>query len=126
MKTPFERIGGDATVKLLVERFYDLMELEPAYHGIRHLHPQSLTGSREKLYQFLSGWLGGPPLYVNLYGHPRLRARHMHVTIGIDERDQWLSCMSQAMRDVGIDEKIQQELQRAFFKTADFMRNVEG
>jgi hemoglobin len=124
MKTHYETIGGDGVVKQLVERFYDLMQLESAYLGIRTLHPQNLDGSRTKLYQFLSGWLGGPPLYVDLYGHPRLRARHMHVSIGEAERDQWVSCMTQAMNEIGVEEKLRKELQQAFFKTADFMRNA--
>jgi hemoglobin len=124
MKTHYETIGGNDVVKQMVERFYDLMQLEPAYAGIRSVHPQSLDGSREKLYQFLSGWLGGPPLYVELYGHPRLRARHMHVSIGESERDQWVACMTQAMSEIGVEEKLRKELQQAFYKTADFMRNT--
>lgn len=124
MKTHYETLGGNDVVKQMVERFYDLMQLEPAYAGIRNLHPQNLSGSREKLYQFLSGWLGGPPLYVDLYGHPRLRARHMHVAIGEAERDQWVACMTQAMNEIGVEEKLRRELQQAFYKTADFMRNT--
>jgi hemoglobin len=124
MKTHYETIGGNDIVKRLVERFYDLMQLEPAYAGIRNLHPQNLDGSREKLYQFLSGWLGGPQLYVERYGHPRLRARHMHVSIGESERDQWMGCMTQAMNEIGVHEKMRKELQQAFYKTADFMRNA--
>ncbi len=124
MKTHYETIGGNDVVKQMVERFYDLMQLEPAYAGIRNVHPQSLDGSREKLFQFLSGWLGGPPLYVDVYGHPRLRARHMHVAIGESERDQWVACMTQAMHETGVEEKLRKELQQAFYKTADFMRNT--
>jgi hemoglobin len=124
MKTHYDTIGGNDVVKQMVEHFYDLMQLEPAYAGIRSVHPQSLDGSREKLYQFLSGWLGGPPLYVELYGHPRLRARHMHVSIGESERDQWVACMTQAMNEIGVEEKLRKELQQAFYKTADFMRNT--
>jgi hemoglobin len=124
MKTHYDSIGGNDVVKQLVERFYDLMQLESAYAGIRALHPQNLDGSREKLYQFLSGWLGGPPLYVDRYGHPRLRARHMHVAIGEAERDQWMACMTQSMNEIGVEEKLRKELQQAFYKTADFMRNA--
>ncbi|MGB8855570.1 MAG: group II truncated hemoglobin [Burkholderiales bacterium] len=123
MKTHYESIGGAAVVKQLVERFYDLMQLETAYSEIRRLHPYNLDASREKLYQFLSGWLGGPPLYVEKYGHPRLRARHLHVAIGEVERDQWISCMMQAMNEIGVDGKLRNDLQQAFYKTADFMRN---
>lgn len=121
--TPFEVLGGDAGVRALVDRFYDLMELDPDYAGIRRLHPERLDGSREKLYLFLSGWLGGPPLYVERHGHPRLRARHLPFPIATTERDQWLACMQRAMTDVGVPEGLAQELMAAFFKTADWMRN---
>ena len=79
--------------------------------------------SREKLFLFLSGWFGGPDLYVQKYGHPRLRARHLPFSTGIEERDQWIYCMRQAMSDVGLDARLQEELHQAFFRTADFMRN---
>jgi hemoglobin len=75
---------------------------------------------------FVSGWLGGPQLYVEQYGHPRLRQRHLPFAIGESERDQWMNCMIQAMQDVGLEEGLREELQRAFWKTADFMRNKEG
>lgn len=123
MKTHYESIGGAEVVKQLVERFYDLMQLETAYSEIRRLHPHNLDASREKLYQFLSGWLGGPPLYVEKYGHPRLRARHLHVSIGEVERDQWISCMMQSMNEIGVEGKLHSDLQQAFYKTADFLRN---
>jgi hemoglobin len=119
-------LGGDAGVRGLVDRFYDLMELEPAYAGIRRLHPSSLDGSREKLHAFLSGWLGGPDLYVQRHGHPRLRARHLPYAIGIAERDQWLACMRQAMDECGIDRALEDRLSAAFFNTADWMRNRGG
>lgn len=117
------RVGGDEKVRELVDRFYDLMQLEPAYAGIRALHAPDLTHARDKLYWFLSGWLGGPQHYVERFGHPRLRARHLPFTIGESERDQWMNCMIQAMAEVGIDPALSQELRAAFFKTADFMRN---
>jgi hemoglobin len=75
--TPFDRLGGEPGVRTLVDRFYDLMDLEPAYAGIRTLHPADLQGSRDKLFWFLCGWLGGPDLYIQRFGHPRLRARHL-------------------------------------------------
>jgi truncated hemoglobin YjbI len=84
-------------VRALVDRFYDLMDLEPAYAGIRALHPPTLDGSRDKLFWFLCGWLGGPNHYIERFGHPRLRARHLPYAIGIAERDQWMACMLQAM-----------------------------
>ena len=89
--TPYERLGGEAAVRKLVDRFYDLMDALPEARGIRELHPPDLAGSRDKLFKFLSGWLGGPPLYVEEYGHPRLRARHLPFPIGEAERDAWLT-----------------------------------
>jgi hemoglobin len=121
--TPFERLGSQAGVRALVDRFYDLMDLEPAYAGIRALHPQALDGSRDKLYWFLCGWLGGPDLYVQRFGHPRLRARHLPYTIGIAERDQWMACMLQAMDEQGVDAALAERLAHSFFGTADWMRN---
>lgn len=124
--TPYELLGGEAGVRQLVDRFYDLMDAVPEYHLIRKLHPQDLAGSRDKLYRFLSGWLGGPGLYVEKYGQPMLRARHLPFPIGIAERDAWLACMLQAMEDVGVEEKLRANLLKAFFGTADWMRNREG
>lgn len=121
--TPYAAIGGEAVVRALVERFYDLMDLEPAFAGIRGLHPDTLDGSREKLFLYLSGWLGGPPLYVEKHGHPMLRARHLPFPIGIAERDAWLACMLQAMEDTGVEESLRMALLKAFFGTADWMRN---
>ena len=123
---PFDRLGGEPGVRALVDRFYDLMELEPAFAGIRALHPGELEGSRDKLHWFLCGWLGGPNLYIERFGHPRLRARHLPYAIGIAERDQWMACMMQAMQDLGVDETLAQRLSEAFFGTADWMRNKGG
>ena len=124
--TPYDLIGGEEKVRALIARFYDLMDHDPDYYGIRKLHPASLNGSREKLFMFLTGWLGGPPLYEQAYGHPRLRARHMHVAIGISERDQWMACMTRAMVDIGVEGKLRERLVQSFMKTADFMRNRVG
>lgn len=121
--TPYEVLGGDTAVRSLVDRFYDLMDLEPAYQGLRALHPAALDGSRDKLYWFLSGWLGGPGLYEERHGHPRLRARHLPYPIGIAERDQWLACMGQAMTDCAVDPALAERLAESLFKTADWMRN---
>jgi hemoglobin len=122
----FSLLGGEPAVRALVDRFYDLMDLEPAYAGIRRLHPGTLDGSRDKLHWFLCGWLGGPDLYVQRFGHPRLRARHLPYEIGIAERDQWLACMTQAMQECGIEASLAERLAAAFFNTADWMRNKGG
>jgi hemoglobin len=116
-------MGGEAPVRALVERFYDLMELDPAYSRLRAVHGSSLESAREKLFQFLSGWLGGPPLYTDRYGHPMLRARHLPFAIGTVERDQWMACMKQAMQELELPPKLRAHLEGAFFKTADWMRN---
>jgi len=121
--TPYAQLGGDTGVRRLVDRFYDLMDAVPEYHGIRKLHPQDLSTSRDKLYLFLSGWLGGPPLYVEKYGHPMLRARHLPFAIGVAERDAWLACMLQAMEDTAVEETLRMALLKAFYGTADWMRN---
>lgn len=124
--TTYETIGGEATVGKLADRFYELMDTVPQFAELRAMHPPSLAGSRDKLFKFLSGWFGGPDLFVEEYGHPRLRARHMPFSIGTQERDQWVACMVLAMEDVGIEEDIRKVLLNNFFNTADFMRNKEG
>ncbi len=121
--TPFEWIGGEARIKALVERFYDLMDLEPGYAELRASHGSTLDDARQKLFWFLCGWLGGPDHYVERFGHPRLRARHMPFAIGILERDQWLACMDQAMGEVGVDADLRTRLNASFYQTADWMRN---
>ena len=126
MTSPYEVLGGEAAVRGLVDRFYDLMDLEPAFAGIRVLHPGDLAGSRDKLFWFLSGWLGGPDLYQSRFGHPRLRARHLPYAIGIAERDQWMACMVQAMQEQALDPALAQRLAESFFGTADWMRNKGG
>jgi len=125
-KTPFEWIGGEEKVKVLVEHFYDLMDLEPAYADLRRAHGSDLARARQNLFWFLCGWLGGPPHYESRFGHPRLRARHMPFAIGTRERDQWLACMDQAMGDVGIDAQLRARLNESFYQTADWMRNTPG
>jgi hemoglobin len=121
--TPYERLGGEKAVQELVDRFYDLMDEREDFLILRQLHAKSLRISREKLFLFLSGWLGGPNLYLEKYGHPRLRARHLPFSIGVEERDQWLQCMHMAMDQMCLEEALQKELFQAFSNTADFMRN---
>jgi hemoglobin len=119
----FQLLGGETVVRTLVDRFYDLMDLDAAYAALRALHPTTLEGARDKLFWFLCGWLGGPNHYSDRYGHPRLRARHLPFAIGIAERDAWLACMAQAMREMEFAPELQQRLIQAFHGTADWMRN---
>lgn len=121
--SPYERLGGEQAVRKLVDRFYDLMESLPEARQIRALHPADLAGSRDKLFKFLSGWLGGPQLYVAEYGHPRLRARHLPFPIGEKERDAWLRCMDQALAETEMDELLRGHLLQSLRNTADHMRN---
>jgi len=125
-RTPYVILGGEAVVRRLVDTFYDQMDEDPDYFVIRKLHAQSLTGSREKFYKFLTGWLGGPPLYTDEFGHPRLRMRHMPYPIGSIERDQWMTCMASAMDAVGVEAEMKARLIGSFANTADWMRNKEG
>ena len=125
-QTIYQQIGGEQTLRSLVGRFYELMDALPEAAGIRALHPETLDSSREKLFMFLSGWMGGPPLYIERFGHPRLRSRHLPFPIGEVERDQWLMCMNKALAEIGIDPILRQQLSLSFAQLADFMRNREG
>ena len=122
-ETPFAWIGGESQVHALVDRFYDLMDLEPDYAALRAAHGTELANAREKLKMFLTGWLGGPQRYTEQFGHPRLRMRHMPFSIGIAERDQWVACMDQAMQETAIDDALRTRLKESFMQTADWMRN---
>ncbi|MEO8332873.1 MAG: group II truncated hemoglobin [Gallionella sp.] len=124
--THYQRIGGEEKVRALVQRFYQSMDELPEAYGIRKLHAQDLQGATDKLFKFLCGWMGGPQLYVEQYGHPMLRRRHLPFSIGAAERDQWLLCMGQALNEVVDDAELCQELAAAFAKVADHMRNREG
>jgi hemoglobin len=126
--TPFQWIGGEANVKAMVERFYDLMDLDASYGALRTAHPGPLDNARQKTFWFLCGWLGGPQYYTEKFGHPMLKMRHMPQqtgggAIGIKERDQWLACMDQAMVETGVDDELRERLNTSFFQTADWMRN---
>lgn len=120
----FEALGGETGLRALVDGFYDLMDRDPAYARLRRLHPAELHGSRDKLHWFLCGWTGGPDHFVQRFGHPRLRARHLPYAIGIVERDQWLACMDGALRARALPADLHQRLLAALFQTADWMRNT--
>ena len=120
---PYDALGGEPFVRRLVDRFYDLMEEVPEAREIRELHPADLGESRQKLFEFLSGWLGGPQLYVQKHGHPRLRMRHFRVPIASSGRDQWMLCMTRALEELVPDVELRGALIRAFAGVADHMRN---
>ena len=124
--TPYELLGGDAGIRRLVERFYDLMDSSPEARAVRALHAVSLKASREKLYLYLTGWTGGPPVYEQMYGHPQLRMRHFPFSIGTTERDQWLWCMDQALAEHEMPDALRAQLGERLHALADHMRNREA
>lgn len=125
MKTAYEQIGGEPVLRLLIKRFYEIMSELPEAQGIRKMHPADISTSEEKLFMFMSGWLGGPDLFVEKFGHPRMRARHFPFKIGKSERDQWMICMVNAFDDVKIPEPIRSELLHSLLNLADHMRNQQ-
>jgi hemoglobin len=119
----YQLIGGEAAIRRLVDRFYALMNELPEARTIRALHAADLTPAKERLFMFLSGWLGGPPLYAERFGPPRLRQSHQTFPIGEAERDAWMLCMTRALDEVVTDATLRTQLTQSFFKTADFLRN---
>jgi hemoglobin len=119
----YDLIGGEAKLRALVDRFYDIMDLSPEAKDIRAYHAKSLVQSREKLFMFLSGWSGGPGLYMEKHGHPRLRMRHNPFSIGERERDQWLWCMNKALDESDLLPTVKEHLRARFAEMADFLRN---
>lgn len=121
--TPYEQLGGDAGIRKIVDRFYDLMDTAPEAALVRALHARSLKASRDKLHLFLTGWTGGPPVYVEKFGHPRLRMRHFPFSIGIQARDEWLWCMDKALDEHEMPGELREDLRRKLHALADHMRN---
>jgi len=121
--THYQRIGGADKVRALVHRFYQIMDELPESYGIRKMHAEDLQNSEDKLFKYLTGWMGGPQLYIQEYGHPMLRRRHLPFAISVSERDQWLLCMNKGLQEVVADEVLRKELATAFAGVADHMRN---
>ncbi|MCE1186393.1 MAG: group II truncated hemoglobin [Rhodocyclales bacterium] len=121
--TPYTEFGGEAAIQNLVHRFYTLMDTLPEAWELRQMHPADLAGSEQKLFMYLSGWLGGPPLFEQAFGHPRLRARHMPFAIDSQARDQWLMCMDLALKECIPAGPLRDKIQEAIVGLADHMRN---
>ena len=119
----YELLGGEAGIRRIVDRFYDIMDTAPEAANVRALHARSLKASREKLHLFLTGWTGGPQLYVEKFGHPRLRMRHFPFAIGTRERDEWLWCMDQALAEHEMPDALRAHLRERLHQLADHMRN---
>ena len=119
--TPYAAMGGDTAVRGLVDTFYD--RIDATAPTLRAMLPADDSGSRTKLYEFLSGWLGGPPLYVEKRGHPRLRMRHFPFAIGADEVTEWLRCMGDALDQRGVEGDLRTFLDEQFALSANHVRN---
>lgn len=119
----YDNLGGETGIRALVDRFYELMDTAPDAVHVRALHAHNLKVSREKLFKYLSGWTGGPDLYVEQYGHPKLRMRHFPFAIGARERDEWLWCMDQALSSHEMAEDVRTYLKGRLHQLADHMRN---
>lgn len=121
--SPYDKLGGDAGVRRLAHRFYELMDELPEAWTIRQMHPESLAASEDSLFDFLSGWLGGPPRFEQKRGHPRLRMRHAPYTINGQARDEWLLCMRLALAEQVPNEDFRAALQLAFEQMAEHLIN---
>lgn len=124
--TVYEALSGADGIHRLVDRFYELMDELPEAYAARRIHPESLAGANESLFEFLSGWFGGPNLYIEKKGHPRLRMRHQPYAIGPTERDEWMLCMRTALTEQVADESLRAGLLKAFTDMADHMVNTDG
>jgi len=121
--TAYTMVGGEAGLRRIVARFYDVMDSDPEAAGIRAMHGADLGPVREKLFEFLSGWLGGPPLYHQRTDRKCIVSVHSAFAIGPNERDQWLCCMRVAIKDVGLPEEVCTYLDEPLFRLADFFKN---
>jgi len=122
---PYYKLGGEEGISKLVERFYFHMDTNPSAKSCRELHGKTLDSAATKLGMFLSGWLGGPSLYIEKYGHPRMRKRHFPFQIGAQQRDEWLLCMRDAMNDMKLDAEFDHYLWQAFRRFSEHMRNQD-
>lgn len=123
MNSLYQSLGGETVVRNISKKFYEVMDQWPEAKVVRDMHPTDLSTSEEKLFMFLTGWLGGPQLYIEKFGHPMLRARHLPFKIGKNERDLWILCMTRALEECQVQEPIRSELLHSLLKVADHMRN---
>ena len=121
--TPYTLLGGAPGIQQLVHRFYALMDELPEAYTVRRMHPEDLKGSVDNLFDFLSGWFGGPNLYIEKKGHPRLRMRHSPYAVGMAQRDEWMLCMTRALTEQVPDEGFRTKLIDTFAQMADHMVN---
>lgn len=122
--TPYEKLGAAPGIRALVQRFYALMDELPEAYTIRQMHPEDLSGSEQRLFEYLSGWLGGPSLYTDKHGHPRLRMRHAPYDLDTSARDAWMLCMTQALSELVTDTELRDPLIHTFAQMANHLVNV--
>jgi hemoglobin len=120
--TPYEELGGEEVLRRLINHFYDRIDRDSP--KVRALHPADDSNSRRNLFEFLSGWMGGPQLYMQRKGHPRLRMRHFPFSIGSEEADEWMRCMRGAMADTGVPSPLRDYLESRLEQTAQHVRNA--
>jgi hemoglobin len=120
---PYELLGGAEPLRRLIDRFYDVMDEDPQARELRAMHGADLTPMREKLYEFMSGWLGGPPLYAQRTGSVCITRAHAPFPIDAAARDQWLWCMERALDDVGAPIEVRRMIAAPLARMADFLRN---
>ncbi|OUR97485.1 globin [Halobacteriovorax marinus] len=123
--TPYLLIGEEKGIRKLVDRFYHYMGTLSEAKRCRDLHIGDIEPIKEKLFMFLSGWLGGPSLYIEKFGHPKMRRRHFPFEIGIIEKDEWLLCMRKAMDDMKLIAEFDQYLWKSFTDFSEHMRNKD-
>ena len=121
--TPYEQIGGEATVQRLADRFYAIMDTDPGAARIRAMHGQDLAPIRKLLFEFLSGWLGGPPIYFQRPEHRCIMSAHRPYAIGAVERDEWMMCMRRAMDECGLPADMRALLDQGFSRMTNQFRN---
>ncbi len=120
---PYQLLGGETGIRQLSEAFYNAMDRLPEAATIRHMHGDNLDTIKERLFEFLSGWLGGPPLFQERQGSVCITAQHRRFPIGEAERDQWLLCMDHALQEVGASDEVKRLLKEPLYRIADFLRS---
>lgn len=124
-RSPYELLGGAPGVQALVERFYKLMDSSARFAALRALHKADMGPAQEHLFEFLSGWLGGPPIYFQNPDRKCVMSEHLKIPIGLKEANQWISCMLQAIEQENISEELRHRLMAQFSKLAHGMRNSD-
>ena len=123
-KSVYQLLGGEKVVLAIVTDFYHVMKTDPKASECLALHASDLQEAADKLFLFLSGWLGGPPLYEQKYGHPRLRMRHLKFPISERERDQWLYCMEKSLEKNKINAELKDQMMQALSGLAERVQNA--